>query len=106
MRWRVLREQLLTKPKTLLKILPELEQLAGTQTRGLAKPLSMRTMEPMRPMVAARPRSSLSYTLALLKLWISLPMMAGMLMMSNIAMMMMMMMSTSSVFVDGGCREE
>ena len=68
--------------------IPELEQLAGTQTRGLANPLSMRTMEPMRPMVAARPRSSLSYTLALLKLWVSRPMMAGMLMMSSIAMVM------------------
>ena len=68
--------------------IPELEQLAGTQTRGLANPLSMRTMEPMRPMVTARPRSSLSYTLALLKLWVSRPMMAGMLMMSSIAIVM------------------
>ena len=68
--------------------IPELEQLAGTQTRGLANPLSMRTMEPIRPMVAARPRSSLSYMLALLKLWVSRPMIAGMLMMSSIAMVM------------------
>ena len=68
-------------------IIPEFVQLAGTQTRGLANPLSRSTMEPMRPMAAASPRSSLSYTLALLKLWMSRPMRAGMLMMSSIAML-------------------
>ena len=59
------------------------EQLAGTQVRGLENPLRTSTRNPMRPTLAARPRSSLSYTLALLKVWTSRPMRAGMLRMSR-----------------------
>ena len=67
-------------------LVPEVVQPTGTQTRGEENPFNRNTRPATRLRTPARPRSSLSHTLALLKQWLSLPNILGTLMISKQAM--------------------